>query len=732
MSIQKARQWLKQYRIKLFSVHFSVIKINTPSRPIKYFQKQKYIQKIQRMKKLLCLLFIVFYSYQPSYTQDRQLIDSLLVGLNAMKQDTNKVKKLNLLAYDYLGKDPNTSIYFGDEALKLSKKLNYKLGMVESFLQMSSGKINIGNYEEALKDGNDALKLLEQLLNSENPSLKSAILQKKALILHNIGTVYWHQTNYSKALINHNSSLRIREEIKDKQGIALSLHNIGIIYAELFNYPEALKNYLAALKIREEIGDKGNIAASYVNIGIIYAEQGDLSKAIKYFLSALKIFEGFGDKVNTAYTLNNIGSLYNAQSNSIEALKHYSLALKIQEDIGDKRGIAATLENIGVVYSMQGNHPEALKNLFASSKSKEEMGDKAGLAITYNNIGNVYMLMKNGKEAYQYLNMGLSMATEINDFEALNYNYLSLSELDSAEGNFKQSLEHYKLFVSYRDSLYNEENTRKLVQQQLQFDFSKKEAVAKVEQEKKDVLVQQQLQKQKVLRNSFIAGSILLLLLLFLIINRNKLKRTVEMERMRSRLSRDLHDDIGSTLSSINILSHTAKSNLNHTLDEKTIASLEKINERSQRLLNNMSDIIWNINPGNDTIEEVMSRMREYATTILEARNIDYTFDFPNDYVECKLSMEVKNNMYLIFKEAVNNLSKYSGASKANLSLMFDEKNIHLKIEDNGKGFNENELNHRGGLSNMKHRAEEIKGVLNINSVVEKGVVIELSMPRYC
>src|SRR5205085_10457817 len=140
---------------------------------------------------------------------------------------------------------------------------------------------------------------------------------------------------------------------------------------------------------------------------------------------------------------------------------------------------------------------------------------------------------------------------------------------------------------------------------------------------------------------------------------------------------------IGSTLSSINILSRTAQTNLHYTGDEKTKSSLEKINERSQRLLDNMSDIIWNINPGNDTIEEVMSRMREYATTILEAKKIDYIFNFPKEKMECRLNMEVKNNMYLIFKEAVNNLSKYSGCTIAKLSLTFDEKNIHMKIEDN-------------------------------------------------
>ena len=160
--------------------------------------------------------------------------------------------------------------------------------------------------------------------------------------------------------------------------------------------------------------------------------------------------------------------------------------------------------------------------------------------------------------------------------------------------------------------------------------------------------------------------------------------------------------------------------------DEKLKSSIEKINERSQRLLDKMSDIIWNINPGNDTIEEVMSRMREYATSILEAKNIDYEFNFPQEKMDDKLNMEVKNNMYLIFKEAVNNLSKYSGCSIAKLSMTFDNKNIYLKIEDNGKGFIESELKHRGGLSNMQHRAEEIKGMLKINSTVNVGTEIAL------
>lgn len=204
------------------------------------------------------------------------------------------------------------------------------------------------------------------------------------------------------------------------------------------------------------------------------------------------------------------------------------------------------------------------------------------------------------------------------------------------------------------------------------------------------------------------------------------------VHKERQRLSRDLHDDIGSTLSSINIISNMVLRNETLNQDEKLKSSIEKINDRSQRLLDNMSDIVWCINPENDTMQEVLARMRQYATTLLEAKRIDYTIDFPSDNADFKFTLDAKNNMYLIFKEAVNNLSKYSGCTQANISLTFDDKNIHLKIEDNGNGFNEEEIKHRGGLSNMQHRATEIKGAISINSVIENGTVIELTMPRYC
>ena len=540
------------------------------------------------------------------------------------------------------------------------------------------------------------------------------------------------------------SALELATKIGWGKGIGNSNIALGWCHYIMGNFPAALECNFKALKIGEEENNKLIILYAYSNIGQNYFSQGEAHKAIEYNTKALKIAQETGDEWNIARNLGIIGTEYQSLKEYEKALQNYFEAYRLTEKIGNTNGSGVWLSNIGGAYLLMNKYDSALIYLEKSAAIFDSIGNKWTYSETILDVAKVHLVKKNYQSSFNYLKNALMLSIEIKATESQKNIYEALSNLyresdislPDSNGINKlnreqmrlQALRYYQKYITLRDSLFNAESQKK----SLSIEFENKIASAKTEQEKREAIAMQQLQKQKIIRNSFIAGSILLVLLIVVLINRNKLKRTVEREKMRSRLSRDLHDDIGSTLSSINILSRTAQSNLQETHDEKTKASLEKINERSQRLLDNMSDIIWNINPGNDTIEEVMSRMREYATTILEAKNIDYTFNFPNEKMDCTLSMEVKNNMYLIFKEAVNNLSKYSGCSKANLSLTFDEKNIHLKIEDDGKGFNEDEIQHRGGLRNMKHRAEEINGSIKISSALEKGTVIELTLPRYC
>ena len=310
--------------------------------------------------------------------------------------------------------------------------------------------------------------------------------------------------------------MKIREAIGNKKGIAYSYSNIGNVYNIQGNYPEALKNLLVSLKIREAIGNKKGIADSYNNIGLVYYYQGNYTEALKNHFSSLKIYEALSDKKDIASSYNNIGIVYSDQGNYTEALKNYLACLKIMEAIDNKSGIATSYNNIGLVYFDQGNYPEALKNYFSSLKIKEAIGDKAGIAISYNTIGNVFIKQKKYKEAGEYLIKAKELSKEIGYKEYLRNAYSHLTELDSAKGNYKGAYENHKLYIFYRDSLDNEQTRKKIIQNQMTYDFEKKEAVANAEY-KKEIENQQALAEEKSRKQNVVTLFVVIGLLLVLV-----------------------------------------------------------------------------------------------------------------------------------------------------------------------------------------------------------------------
>ena len=198
-------------------------------------------------------------------------------------------------------------------------------------------------------------------------------------------------------------------------------------------------------------------------------------------------------------------------------MKNYLLALKVREKINDKIGIAISYNNIGVFYDDHHNYPEALKNYFSALKIREEIGDKDGIASTYGNIGLLNLKLKKFEDSRKYLNSELVLAQSIGTKEWIKSAYFCLSELDSSSGNFKSAYENYKMFIIYRDSLNNEENTKKTVQAQMNYEFDKKETQAKAEQDKKDAIAQAERRKQEIILYSVIGGlGVVLLFALFI------------------------------------------------------------------------------------------------------------------------------------------------------------------------------------------------------------------------
>jgi len=197
------------------------------------------------------------------------------------------------------------------------------------------------------------------------------------------------------------------------------------------------------------------------------------------------------------------------------------------------------------------------------------------------------------------------------------------------------------------------------------------------------------------------------------------------LDAFRESLARDLHDEMGSTLSSIRFFSEFA---LQQTVGDKPqVASvLQRISESASALSESMQDIVWAMKRKTDQLEDLSARMTEFGLRILEARNVRFTVQVNDGFSGKQLTPEQRRNVYLIFKEAVNNAAKYAGATEVTLFLALKKRLLLMKISDDGKGFTLLANNGGNGLQNMRNRAEEIGGKLEVFSAPGEGTRVEL------
>jgi ligand-binding sensor domain-containing protein/two-component sensor histidine kinase len=232
---------------------------------------------------------------------------------------------------------------------------------------------------------------------------------------------------------------------------------------------------------------------------------------------------------------------------------------------------------------------------------------------------------------------------------------------------------------------------------------------------------------------------------------RSRLKRLVELERVRTRIATDLHDDIGSSLSQIAILSEVVSQRVPQD-NAPVIEPLSLIAGTSREMVDSMSDIVWAINPQRDHLSDLTQRMRRFASDILSARDINFRFRAPDAEKDIRLSADLRREVYLIFKECVNNLVKHSGCMEAELELRIVNGWIVLRISDDGRGFdtgttasssgttvsggNGSSGSSNGGaslgghgLASMRRRAAALGGTFEVKSERGRGTVSTLKVP---
>ncbi|HSL89355.1 MAG TPA: two-component regulator propeller domain-containing protein [Ignavibacteriaceae bacterium] len=205
-------------------------------------------------------------------------------------------------------------------------------------------------------------------------------------------------------------------------------------------------------------------------------------------------------------------------------------------------------------------------------------------------------------------------------------------------------------------------------------------------------------------------------------------EKEIEKQKIRNRIARDLHDEIGSNLSSISLLSRMLKDELKS--DGELSQNLSRIESTAKNSVTSIRDIVWFINPSSDSLIDLIRKMNETSENLLKETECFFHHNIPD--TDKKISPEIKRGIYLIFKETLNNISKHSGADKVNINVNVDNNEFYLTIDDNGKGFNVNETYNGNGINNIKSRADELSATLTIQSEIGKGsgLVLKLQMAQ--
>jgi signal transduction histidine kinase len=540
--------------------------------------------------------------------------------------------------------------------------------------------------------------------------------------------------NYDSSIDCLLKSTSLFNRLHDTLETMLMYANLASAYSANSRFTESAEYLMRADTLAKELNNISVRAEMQKQMGILYREQEAYGKAVPYFKEGIRLYREKKDTIHELEAAMSLSINYNLMDfpdSSLLLLLHYHQFADKHKGYTYQKGML--LERFGDTYLAIKNYDDALqsyKKAYSLFRSDNNHADQAFEAM---NVGKTYTLLGDYSNAEFYL----QKAYRLNDsLQLINYARDAaeqLSHLYQSTHNWQKAYQWLQITYTLYDSLRLTEQNEKVAELQTQYETAKKDnefGLLKKDRE----LDRANLQKQKIFRYGAFIVLALLTLLGALAINRyrtiQRARRQIEMEKLRNDIARDLHDDMGSVLSSINVMSKVA---LKGSPEKENIVqdNLKKIHENSNYMLESMSDIVWAINPVNDSFEKTLFRMKEFAADILEPMNIQYEFDLPEGLHSINMGLRKRKDLFLFFKEAINNAAKYSRCTKVAIKIVQQNESILLHIQDNGIGFDTAKNYTGNGLHNMKQRAEQMNGEYAVSSEAGKGALIRLKIKSH-
>lgn len=648
-----------------------------------------------------------------------QQTDSLEAVLRKYTADSTKTILYSQLANALTQSNPKQAVAYAKQGIALARRLGFQRGLFENNYSLAMAFQGQAFFDSAILYLHQARVIAK----------KRDDITGQAEACSSLGHSFMRKNKMDSSRYYLDKGLVLAYPVKNYKVEAGIYNNYGNVFLEESNYQQALDYFIRAAKLYENpLADDYGQCLALSNIGNVEYRLGNFERALDYGNQSMAIAKRKSFVPSIGYAHKLLGRIYRKQTKFDSALLEYKSAQKLYLNLGDTRSAAELLQNIGNIYFDKAQHRDALANYQQSLILSKSISVKPIIAFAYSAIGQAFYALKRNDDALIYLDSSRAAAQAIGNGYLLMDNYEAMSGVYEAKGDFKKALAIHQRYVQLKDSVAQLENRQLAEEAQAKYELEKKEAQIALltkDQELKSLA----LGRQRAIQAVLLLGLCSAIAIALLMINRNRVmnraKRQTEIEQMRNTIARDLHDDIGSTLSTINIISELAlrESPGTHNIHLKRIA------EQSSRIMETMTDMVWSINPINDSMEKIMVKMKVFASEILEPKNMAFKFFGEDTMNGLTLDAAKRKNLFLIFKEAINNAAKYSWASEIEITLRQSHGKLILMVKDNGQGFAEQKESIGNGLKNMEARAQAMKGQFKIKSVVGSGTTVELEMP---
>ncbi|APU70355.1 tetratricopeptide repeat-containing sensor histidine kinase [Christiangramia flava] len=539
----------------------------------------------------------------------------------------------------------------------------------------------------------------------------------------------------------YTTNLRNAEKLSYEKGIANSYQQLAVIHTYRGEYEKSTANMLEAIRHYEKADMPKDVAYAYGELGY-GMKRRDMDKAQYYMNKGIKLArkQEFLNTLSRLY--NNYGVLKEMQEQLDSAQYFYEEGLKLVEQLKFEEGLPYSYSNLAGVYSLKGNHQKAIEFFEKSMEIRQELDDQKGLAENYTQIGEVYLAQNRNEQAINFFQKSVPIARKEDYRFLVQYNYEKLAEAFKNLKNTDSSLFYFEKYSQYKDSISGLEVQKKLAELNVEFETEQKENEllrnrAELLQQEKD------LRKKEIIIFSVVALLVVLAAFSYLYMRQQKLKREQlekekelevalarietqnRLEEQRIRISRDLHDNIGSQLTFI----MSSLDNLRFKLKDEEPEISEKLKQTSiftSQTINDLRDTVWAMNKESISFEELKQRLmnlldqaREMNPEIYYSLRTDSNIDPERTFTALE-----GINFFRIIQEAVNNATKYSKGENIDVHIFEKKQKIFFQVSDDGVGFVESKIKKGNGLRNMQKRAELIAADINISSNGNTNIVV--------